>query len=649
MRPEDDNEEHIRRLLESNMSAWVQAGDIPDEAIPEIGDKVVTPRQYGMTRWIDMFSPRQRLAHGYCVQAFRELVDMDEDAGALTELRRAAWCYAAFGIDKLIARNNLLSPWDAGTNKIASVFSSHDFGMKWSYAEMAVDIPGLGLEWSLKEIRDCIVKLVAMVGRDEPPSGGLMTGNNGVSPVAVAATVVNGDAAMLDQDDDSVDAIIFDPPYHNNVNYAELSDFYYVWLKRTAGRALDDGLFAAPYADKVNEAIASPARFREQAQVANRGRKGKDRISAQKLATQDYQRKMAGIFRECHRVIKKPDGVMVVMFTHKSNDAWDAMTVALAEAGFNITRTWPVKTESETSLHIRDKAAARSTILLVCRPAGARDPKPWHEVARDVTKAVQCDLKKLRDYGLSAVDTYLAAYGPALQAVTENWGATRHTANPDRPDDPFGVRPEDALDVARKEVATFRAEQLVNGQGPALSDPLTWFYILAQDGAGSVAWDESGNARIDFDEANLFARVLGVDLDDSAVKRTLSVKSGKATLKSATERWRERTIAKDRTAVTPLDQVHTAIAIAAQEDASAAKAWLELQGHRWQDGEFKTAFDALRKIRHPNHPDEVGAQALQTMLYEAEQPRQWTFADRVSIGKLKESDLAHLNQGRRTP
>ena len=67
---------------------------------------------------------------------------------------------------------------------------------------------------------------------------------------------------MLDLDDGSVDAVVFDPPYHNNVNYAELSDFFYVWLKRTAGYVLDDGLFADHLTDKVNEAIASPARFK---------------------------------------------------------------------------------------------------------------------------------------------------------------------------------------------------------------------------------------------------------------------------------------------------------------------------------------------------------------------------------------------------
>ncbi len=432
--------------------------------------------------------------------------------------------------------------------------------------------------------------------------------------------IINGDARMLDLDDASVDAIIFDPPYHNNVNYAELSDFFYVWLKRTAGYVLDDDLFADHLTDKVNEAIASPARFKAQADAASAGRKGRGKVTADSLATGDYQAKMDEIFRECRRIIKD-DGIMVVMFTHRSNDAWNAMTIGLIDSGFNITRNWPVETEAESSLAIRDKAAARSTILLVCRPAGVRTPKPWHEAAQDIAAAVRADMVKLQGYDLSPVDTYLAAYGPALQVISENWGTRRQTANPDRPDDPFSITPMDALAVARNEVIAFRTEQLTNGNRQNLTDPLAWFYILAQDGAGSTT--------MPFDEANLFARALGVELTGNDAKRVLQSKSGKVTLKAATERMNEDIIGPSRPAVTPLDQVHTAIAIADRQNAEAAKQWLEFNGHRWQDGEFRTAFEALHRVRKPGHSDELAARALQTLLYEEDLAKQVTLLETV--------------------
>ena len=622
---EDNNEADIDALLVENRERWDAENILPNEPKPPGDDN--RPITYGMSPWRDMFSPRQRLAHGYCVQVFRELVDADRDTGRMTDARRAAWCYVALSLDKLVNRNSLMSTWVPDAGKVAQTFATHDFGMKWSYAEMAVTILGLGLQWSLDEIKDCIASLDKMVGNAAPSPGTLDLASDSTSEVTVS-TVLCDDARMLDVDDGSVDAVVFDPPYHNNVNYAELSDFFYVWLKRTAGYVLsDDGdpLFADHLTDKVNEAIASPARFKAPADAASAGRKGKDRITAAQLATDDYQSKMDAIFRECHRVLKKDDGIMVVMFTHKSNDAWNAMTIGLIEAGFNITRAWPVKTEAESSLHIRDKAAARSTILLVCRPAGRRNPRPWHAVAQEIAGAVRADVDNLLSYDLNTVDIYTASFGTALKVVSENWGTMRDTANPDRPEDPFGVTPADALEVARKEVMAFRTEQIAGAGRQYLSDPLTWFYILAQDGAGGVT--------MPFDEANLFARAIGVELSGNDAKRVLESKSGRVTLKAGVERWQEGIISAARAAATPLDQAHTAIAIADRQDAEAARQWLEFNGHRWQDGEFRATLEALRQIRKPGHPDEAGARALHALLYEEAAPRQEQLIGSVSVGE----------------
>ena len=626
----DDNSSDITALLDANRERWDAENVLPNEPKPPGDDD--RPITYRMSPWRNMFSRRQRLAYGHCVQAFRDLVDADRDAGRMTDARRAAYCYVALALNKLISTNSYLCRWHTNRGVVAGTFDRHDFGMKWSYSEMALSVTGLGLEWALNDVGDCIKEMTVMAGHfitGDDDKSTLLTATPETANVAPPSAVACGDARMLDLDDGSVDAIVFDPPYHNNVNYAELSDFFYVWLKRTAGYVLGDadsaGLFADHLTDKVNEAIASPARFKAQAAAANVGKRGKDKVTAAALATEDYQRKMDEIFRECRRVLKPDAGIMTVMFTHKSNAAWNAMTIGLIEAGFNITRAWPVKTEAESSLHIRDKAAARSTILLVCRPAGERRPQPWPSVAQEIARAVRDDVANLRAGGLNTVDIYTASYGTALKVVSENWGAKRETANPDRPEDPFGVLPEDALEVARQEVIAFRSEQIAAGAAQNLTNPLTWFYILAQDGAGG--------ATMPFDEANLFARALGVELSGNDAKRILSSKSGKVTLKAAVERWNERIISADRAAATPLDQAHTAIAIADRQDAAAAKQWLEFNGHRWQDGEFKTTFEALRQIHKPGHPDEAGARALYALLYEAEAPRQERLLGTVAVSE----------------
>ena len=612
----DDNTAELDTRLAGLAELWERGNILPTEEVPHGDDN--RPHQYGMPRWRDMFSPRQLLAHGYCVQAFQDLVGEDRDAGTLDESRKAAWCYLALGVDKLINRNSLMSRWNPNKGKetVEATFDSHDFGMKWSYAEMAIAIEGLGLEWALADLGDCIKQLVRMAGhqQEDASNGKLMNLGQEQTFTAPPSQVTIGPAQDTDLPSASVDAIIFDPPYHNNVNYAELSDFFYVWLKRTAGYVLGESLMSPHLTDKVNEAIASPARFREEAQGSGK--------SASALATRDYENKMAEIFRECRRVIK-PDGIMTVMFTHKSTDAWDALTVALIESGFGITRTWPVKTEAESAINIMDRAAARSTILLVCRPRTDNPtPEPWHIVESRIAQAVRADIPTLQDYGLSPVDQYLAAFGPALQVISEHWGTERAVSNPHRPNDEFAVTPTDALQVARREVLAHRTREISQNWAESGGDLATRFYILAQDGSGA--------ATIPFDEANLFARAIGLNLSSNEASRILIAKGDKVTLKSARDRLAENIISPQRPAQTALDQVHTAIAITDRHDSAAALEWLNIQHHNPQGPEFRGTMEALIRVTKPGHEDLRPATNLWRLLYEDAPPVQMTLLDALA-------------------
>ena len=612
--PEDDNTDDIRQYLAEQAETWERNNILPNEPVPKGNDK--SPHNYGMTFWRDMFNSRQQLAHGYCVQAFRELVDADTAAGDLTEVRKIAWCYVAVALDKLISTNSLLCRWHSRRSVVAGTFDTHDFGVKRSYSEMAVTIEGLGLEWAVGEVGSIIEQLTEMVGHDVPvaASDELMSNPTAGSPyVATPSLLFEGPAQDLELASGSVDAIVFDPPYHNNVYYAELSDFFYVWLKRTAGYVFRE-YFTDHLTKKVTEAISSPVRFQGEADHVNQAALRKiDKTSADRLATEDYHAKMAAIFRECRRVIK-PTGIMTVMFTHKSTDAWDALTIALIEAGFRITRTWPIKTEAENALNISGKAAARSTILLVCRPQERnRAPEPWHIVESRIAAAIRADIPRLQSYGLSPVDLYLAAFGPALQVISENWGAERAVANPSRPDNEFAVTPSDALEVARREVIAHRTREISERWADGAVDALTRFYILAQDGAGAAV--------IPFDEANLFARAMGVDLTGPEARRVLTKQGDKVTLKSAQDRMAENLISEQRPAQTLLDQAHTAIALTHRQGSAAAAEWLTMQGHQPQSPEFKGTLEALLRVARPNHPDLPPGSSLWQFLYADPTPR----------------------------
>ena len=156
--------------------------------------------------------------------------------------------------------------------------------------------------------------------------------------------------------DHSLDAVVVDPPYADNVQYSELADFFYVWLKRTQGHRRPEW-FSSVLCENTQEAVKNDARFRAAKT------KAKD---AKAAAQAHYQRLMTETFAEARRVVR-PDGVLTVMFTHKKQEAWESLFQSLIEAGFTITATWPVKTEGAHSLHQAKKNAAQSTVILVAR------------------------------------------------------------------------------------------------------------------------------------------------------------------------------------------------------------------------------------------------------------------------------------------
>ena len=601
--PEHDNGDFVEGELARLEPRWAADDVLPSEEVPSGNDR--RPHTYGMEEWVKMFNPRQQLAHGHCVEAFRECVEEDRAPELLDECRKAAWAYVGIVLDKMINRNSLLTRWEPKTSNIVGTFDSHDFGLKWSYAEMPVTNRMGGLKWAISNVEDCISKILEMTNQGEIQEQML----NPENPPSIPAPseVINSEAQFISQlDDGSIDCIVFDPPYHDNVAYAELSDFFYVWLKRTAGYIFPED-FSRHLSEKDLEAIASPARFR------NAGSSDK---SARQQATEDYESKMAQIFAECRRVIK-PDGIMTVMFTHKSTTAWNALTVALIDAGFSITRTWPVKTEAESSIHIKDKAAARTTILLVCRTR-ERNPgsEPWHRVEELIAEEVKNDIEdNLSKADLKPIDQYLSAFGPALKVISEQWGTGRETAIEDGRENPFSVTPTDALQVARAEVSKHRAEAISKDWADNPVDEATKFYILASDA--------NGGAVMEFDEANLLARAIGTNLNkqDPGMKSIATFKTGKVSLLSARDRMAAGHIGENQTPKTNLDLVHTAVALTGRRNTLDAQQWLTQKLYNPQDERFKYTLEALIRTTKQGHDDHQAQRSLWQALYGEEAPQ----------------------------
>ncbi|MCY4515130.1 MAG: DUF1156 domain-containing protein, partial [Candidatus Tectomicrobia bacterium] len=289
-RPEDDNSAHIRARLNEKLPEWEAFDIVPSETY----DHMYSDRSkiYGVNNWRDLFSPRQLLCHGTSVEVFREMLDIDRDAGKLTAVRQAAYGYLALTLDTILNYNSRCGRWDITTGRVRSIFDRHDFAFVWSHAEMASLVSGVGYSWAIDKTTKCIDELVTLVRPGARDIGDLFAAVDETTPITI--TCKPGD--NLDHiEDGSIDAVVIDPPYYDNVMYAELSDFFYVWLKRTAGHVFPE-LFRRRLTDKDNEAVANPARFQ--------GQKG-----AKALAGRAYQQRMPSIFPE-GRPVLKPDGIM---------------------------------------------------------------------------------------------------------------------------------------------------------------------------------------------------------------------------------------------------------------------------------------------------------------------------------------------------
>ena len=585
-RPEDDVDVLVRQRLEEKMPLWRARNIVPDEERYIGGSDRCGP--FGITTFTQMFSPRQLYAHCTGVAIFQDLLHEASTANGtgLSTLDRAALTYLALAIDKLVDYSSLSCLWHANREVTAHTFHRHDFFFKYATAEMAPTISDEGYDWVIGQTGKALKELIALLGQSA--EGTLeFTAPRPKPPINV--TCASADSLpMLDA---TVDCVIMDPPYYDNVMYAELSDFFYVWLKRTAGLLYPE-LFTSHLTDKDREAVANPVKFA--------GQKG----GAKNLAGRDYQRRMAGIFTEQRRVLK-PDGVMTVMFTHKAAGAWDALATGLIDAGFTVTASWPVNTESEGSLHIREKSAARSTIFLVCRvretvPASA-EPRYWEEVEPTVRQAVRAKVREFQEAGIGGIDLYLACFGPALQVFTEAWPLTRGTARAQpkikqrdlfEDFDPYAVRPEDALEAARREVKQWRMEQLATVKRQHHLDALTEWYVLA--------WDAFRAPRFPADEALKLARVVGLDFDQDVKKQVCEVKGDDVVLWDSVTRHRNGSL-RHVSEECMLDTLHWAAKTGREQNTGAARNLIE-EAHLIGDPTLLTALEALLNVLPPAVP-----------------------------------------------
>jgi adenine-specific DNA methylase len=245
----------------------------------------------------------------------------------------------------------------------------------------------------------------------------------------------------------------------------------------------------------------------------------------------EYEQQMTESFREIRRILKD-DGVLSVMFTHKKQEAWESLFSSLLSAGFTVTATWPIKTESEHSLHQAKKNAAQSTVILVARKRpddsgiGYFDRTLVEAIHYSATKAAQ----RLEEEGLNPVDQLVGSFGPAMEAFSRYDEVKTDTG------EPVGVGK--AIKIASDAVSAWRVEKLAR-KGLEGVEAEGRFTLLC--------WDVLQAAEFRFNEAKLLGNAVGMEVDSLRTAGLVEKKSDKVRILSARERRRERPLNQQQT------------------------------------------------------------------------------------------------------
>lgn len=370
---------------------------IPNEPVPEGGSRTgggspFTIYLFGLTRWRDLFVPRQLLALAILLKYTRVAIG-SPDVHRDELLIEAVAAYLAVTLNRLADYNSSLCNWDPNGEYITHTFQRFALPIKWDFCEINPASGATGdyngaLDWVARYIGHATTAL----GRSQPTS---------LLCQSATGQMVN-----------AIDLVITDPPYYDAIPYSDLMDFFYVWLRRTL-RGLSpemDEAFRDPLGPKWNaekkdgELIDDSSRF----------------AGDKKASKSAYEEGMFRAFQACDRALVS-DGRMVVVFANKNPDAWETLVSAIIRAGFVVDGSWPIQTEMGNRTRALSSAALASSVWLVCRKRPETARPGWdNRVLDEMRENIYTQLREYWDAGIRGPDFVWAATGPAMEAYSKH-------------------------------------------------------------------------------------------------------------------------------------------------------------------------------------------------------------------------------------
>jgi putative DNA methylase len=338
-------------------------------------------------------------------------------------------------------------------------------------------------------------------------------------------------ATNLPLPDDSVAALITDPPYYGYVMYGDLSDFFYVILKGTVGDIYPN-LFQSELVLKPEEIIATPT---------SKGPKGEDKSPL------FYESKMRSALKQGRRIVAS-SGILVIVFAHKSTAGWEVMLSALVGAGWIVTASWPIDTERQGRTNAQGTAALGSSVHLVCRPReNSDDSNPissvgnWRDIISELPKRIHDWMPRLAEEGIVGADAIFSCLGPALEIFSRYSSVER--ASGER------VELKEYLEEVWAAVSREALNMIFEGvdasgfeEDARLTAMWLWTLRTATNGDEEEEADEGEKTKslpgysLEYDAARKIAQGLGVHLEN--LSHLVEIKGDTAILLSAGARSR---------------------------------------------------------------------------------------------------------------
>jgi adenine-specific DNA methylase len=529
---------------------------VPDEPIVRVPVSfgVINVWVYGMNKWGDLFNSRQKLALITFVEKVRLSYKRMLEEGYEEDYAKAVVSYLGCIGSRIIDQSTVLVPWITQLEAVAHTFNRQALGMVWDYVEAYPFIYFISaIDW--------VVRIISHLFQ--------ISNHQNLPP-----KINQSSATSLPYSDNYFDAVITDPPYYDNVPYSYLSDFFYVWLKRSIGELYPD-LFATPLTPKAEEIVA----------YSN----GEGGFEGGKKFFEDM---IARAFKEIYRVLK-PEGIACIVFAHKSTEAWETIINALLNSGLYLTASWPVHTEMKARLRANESAALASSIYMVCRKRTENKTAYFNEIKPQIEARIKEKLEQFWNEGIGGSDFFISAIGPAMEVFGKYESVEKISGEK--------VSAKELLEFVRKTVSEYALSKIL--KNPQLSgiDSKTRFYLL---------WRWTYNsAKVHFDDARKLAQAVGVEITEEWGKGF--IKKDKEFISVADARERGRSFLEEGNFESMIDVIHASLLYWEQNNRKAISEIL-LNSGNLNNSAFWQVVQAISEVLPEGEKEK---QMLQGLLY----------------------------------